>query len=202
VFCERCGLNFLPRQSFCTRCKVSATRHWFQLMSLITLAVAVLCNALVSTLLLPRLATGTHASAVFRAWLWFNYHAALYGWVPIAIALLAWDFLVWKEARPKVKGWFTRKLLTVSLAAGVAPMLPWWVPAGQPPGQFLAMISKYPGLPAGLAWIVVLVVVALLCADAESRDYLLGHGKTLSIISVATLLLVLTMTVVGWTVTS
>jgi hypothetical protein len=81
-------------------------------------------------------------------------------------------------------------------------MLPWWVPAGQPPGQFLAIISKYPGLPAGLAWIVVLVVVALLCADAESRDYLLGHGKTLSIISIATLLLVLTMTVVGWTVTS
>src|SRR4029077_3480567 len=147
VFCERCGLNFLPKQSFCTRCKVSATRHWFQLMSLVTLTVAVACNALVSTLLLPRLAAAAHGSGVFRAWLWFDYQAALYGWVPIAVGLLAWDFLVWKEARPKVKGWFTRKLLTFSLAAGVAPMLPWWVPAGQPPGQFLAMIGKYPGLP-------------------------------------------------------
>ncbi len=41
MFCERCGLNFLPRQSLCTRCKVSATRHWFQLMSLATLSVAI-----------------------------------------------------------------------------------------------------------------------------------------------------------------
>jgi len=64
------------------------------------------------------------------------------------------------------------------------------------------LIGKYPGLPAGLAWIVVLVVVVLLCADAESRDYLLGHGKALSVISISALLLVLTMTVVGWTVTS
>jgi hypothetical protein len=202
VFCERCGLNFLPKQSVCTRCKVSATRHWFQLMSLVTLTVAVACNALISMLMLPKLASGVHPSALFRAWLWFDYKAALYGWVPLAVGLLAWDFLVWKEARPKVKGWFTRKLLTFSLAAGVAPMLPWWVPAGQPPIQFLALISKYPGLPAVLAWAVVLVVVILLVSEAESRDYLLGHGKALSLISVCALLLVLTLMVVGWSVTS
>jgi len=181
---------------------VSATRHWFQLMSLVTLTVAVACNALISMLMLPKLAFGAHPSALFRAWLWFDYKAALYGWVPLAVGLLAWDFLVWKEARPKVKGWFTRKLLTFSLAAGVAPMLPWWVPAGQPPIQFLALISKYPGLPAVLAWAVVLVVVILLVSEAESRDYLLGHGKALSLISVSALLLVLTLMVVGWSVTS
>ena len=87
------------------------------------------------------------------------------------------------------------------LAAGFAPMLPWWVPAGQPPGQFLAMIGRYPGVPAALAWGVVLVVVVLLCSDAESRDYLLGHGKALSVVSVGALLAVLTMTMVGWSVT-
>jgi hypothetical protein len=201
VFCERCGLNFLPQQSFCTRCKVSATRHWFQLMSLLTLLLAVACNALVALVLLPRLSSGAHARPVFHAWLWADRQAALYGWVPIALGLLAWDLLVWKAARPKIKGWFTRKLLTLSLAAGVAPMLPWWIPAGQPPGQFLALIGKYPGLPTALAWGVVLVVVVLLCADAESRDYLLGHGKALSVISVSTLMLVLTMTVVGWAMT-
>jgi hypothetical protein len=178
-----------------------ATRHWFQLMSLITLLLAVLCNALVGLLLLPRLLEARHPSFVFRAWLWFDLKAALYGWVPIAAALLAWDILVWKAAKPKVKGWFTRKLLTFSLAAGVAPMLPWWVPAGQPPGQFLLMIGKYPGVPSLLAWGVVLVVVVLLCTNAESRDYLLGHGKALSVVSVGLLLLVLTMTVVGWSVT-
>jgi hypothetical protein len=201
VFCERCGLNFLPQQSFCTRCKVSATRHWFQLMSLLTLLLAVASNALVALVLLPRLSSGAHGRGVFRAWLWADRQAALYGWVPIAIGLLAWDLLVWKAARPKIKGWFTRKLLTLSLAAGIAPMLPWWIPAGQPPGQFLAMIGRYPGLPTALAWAVVLVVVVLLCADAESRDYLLGHGKALSVISVGTLMVVLTMTVVGWAMT-
>ncbi len=201
MFCERCGSNFLPKQSVCARCRVAATRHWFQLMSLSTLLVAVLCNALVGFLVLPRLAEGGHSRFLFRAWLWFDYKAALYGWVPIACALLAWDYLVWKSAKPRVKGWFTRKLLTFSLAAGLAPMLPWWIPAGQPPGQFLAMIGKYPGVPPLLAWAVVLVVVVLLCINAESRDYLLGHGKALSVVCLCLLLLVLTMAVVGWSFT-
>src|SRR2546429_2197153 len=34
-----------------------------------------------------------------------------------------------------------------------------------------------------LAWGVVLVVTIVLCIDPESRDYLLGHGRTLSIVS-------------------
>jgi len=167
-------------------------------MSMVTLLVAVACNAMVAMLLLPRFAAGPHARFVFRAWLWADEKAALYGWVPVAAALLAWDYLVWKEARPKIKGWFTRKLLTLSLAAGVAPLLPWWIPAGQPPGQFLSMIGKYPGVPVLLAWGVVLVVAVLLCIEAESRDYLLGHGRMLSVVSTGMLVLILAMTVVGW----
>jgi hypothetical protein len=200
MFCDRCGLNFLPKQSVCTRCKKVPTRYWFQLMSLVTIVVALGCNALLGMMLLPRLVTGHSSPFVFRAWWWVDKQAALYGWVPLAIALLAWDYLVWKAARPRVKGWFTRKLLTLSLAAGIAPMLPWWIPAGQPPGEFLSLIGKYPGLPAGLAWAVVLVVAVLLCADAESRDYLLGHGRALSIVSTSLLVVVLMMTVVGWSV--
>jgi hypothetical protein len=198
VFCDRCGLNFLPKQSVCTRCKRTPTRYWFQLMSLVTLVVAFGCNALLGIFLLPRLAL-THPSHFVHGWAWFDKQAALYGWVPLVIALLAWDYLVWKAARPKVKGWFTRKLLTFSLAAGVAPMIPWWIPASQPPTQFLALIGKYPGLPAALAWGVVLIVSVLLCIDPESRDYLLGHGRVLSIVSTSLLLVVLTLTVVGWT---
>jgi hypothetical protein len=204
LFCDRCGLNFLPKQSVCTRCNTSATRHWFQFMSLMTLLLAVACNALVALLLLPRLAESAHSAqsrALFRGWIWFDHQAAMYGWVPVAAGLLAWDYLVWKEARPKVRGWFTRKLLTLSLAAGVAPILPWWIPAGAPPGQFLSMIGKYPGLPVLLAWTVVLVVLVLLCIDAESRDYLLGHGKVLSLVSIGLLMVVLTMTVAGWAAT-
>lgn len=202
MFCDRCGLNFLPKQSVCTRCKRVPTRYWFQLMSLVILLVAVACNGLVAMFLLPRLALVPDAPAVFRAWWWFDHKAALYGWVPLVIGLLAWDYFIWKEARPKVKGWLTRKLLTLSLAAGVAPMLPWWIPAGQPPGEFLAMIGRYPGVPMLLAWSVVLIVVVLLCVDAESRDYLLGHGRTLSVISTGMLLVVLTLTIVGWSMTN
>src|SRR5256885_13552986 len=111
-----------------------------------------LFRSLVAFLLLPRLTSVAHPHFIFRGWMWFDRGLGLYGWVPLAMALLAWDFLVWKEARPKIKGWLTRKLLTISLAAGVAPILPWWLPAGQPPGQFLSMIGRYPGLPALLAW--------------------------------------------------
>lgn len=200
MFCERCGLGFLPKQSICSRCNVTATRHWFQLMSLATLLLAVLCNALVGLLLLPRLVEVRHPRDFFQAWLWFDRQAALYGWVPLAVGLLAWDYLVWKEARPKVQGWFTRKLLTFSLAAAVAPMLPWWIPAGQPPGEFLALIGKHPGVPVLLAWGVVLVVAVWLCSNAELRDYLLGHGKALSVVSLGLLLLVLTLTLVGWAI--
>lgn len=169
-------------------------------MSLVTLLLAVACNTVVTMLVLPSMMLKPHPQFIFRSWLWFDHQVALYGWVPIAAGLLAWDYLVWKEARPKIRGWFTRKLLTLSLAAGVAPILPWWIPAGAPPGQFMSMISKHPGLPALLAWCVVLVVVVLLCIDAESRDYLLGHGKVLSIVSLTLLLVVVSMTVVGWAV--
>ncbi len=201
MFCDRCGLNFLPKQSVCTRCRRVPTRYWFQLMSLVTLLVAVAANGLVAVFLLPRYSGVHNAHFVFRAWWWFDQKFALYGWVLFAVALLAWDYFIWKEARPKIKGWFTRKLLTLSLATGIAPMIPWWIPAGQPPGQFLSMIGRYPGLPAILAWAVVLVVSVLLCIDAESRDYLLGHGRILSVVSTGMLLLVLTMTVVGWSLT-
>ncbi len=201
MYCDRCGLNFLPKQSVCTRCKRVPTRYWFQFMSLVTIFVAVLCNTVLGLFLLPRLAMSNHGRVLFRGWYWFNQHAAMYGWVPLAVGLLAWDYFVWKEARPKVKGWFTRKLLTFSLAAGVAPLLPWWIPAGQPPSQFFDMIGRHPGVPVMLAWSVVLFVTVLLCIDPESRDYLLGHGRTLSLVSTGMLLLVLTMTVVGWSLT-
>jgi len=201
VFCERCGQGFLPRQSVCTRCNLAATRHWFQLMSLMTLVVAAFVNALVGQMLLPRLIERPHPRFMFRAWLWLDHGAAMYGWVPVVLGLLAWDYWVWRAARPKVKGWFTRKLLTFSLAAGIAPMLPWWVPAGQPPREFLSLIGRYPGVPILLAWGVVLLVLVLLCVNAESRDYLLGHGKVLSVVSLGVLLLVLAMTLVGWSIT-
>lgn len=200
MFCERCGLNFLPRQSMCTRCGAASTRHWLQMTSLVTLMVVVAANRLVLLFLLPSRATGQHAHLLFRGWLWFDQKTALYGWVPLAIGLLAWDIFVWHDARPKVKGWVTRKLLTLALMAGIAPIIPWWMPADQPPRNFMTAIAKYPGLPSAVAWGVVLFVITLLCVNAETRDSLLGHGKILSLVSLGMLLLLVALTIVGWSI--
>ena len=56
-------------------------------------------------------------------------------------------------------------------------------------------------MPALLAWGVVLLVTILLCIDPESRDYLLGHGRILSIVSTGMLILILGLTIVGWSLT-
>lgn len=201
MFCERCGLNFLPKQSVCTRCGAAGTRYWLQLIGLTTLLLAFVCNSLVGWALLPRHAGIGRAHSIFAAWLWLDDKVALYGWVPLALGILAWDLLVWqKSRRPKVRGWLARKLLTFSLVAGVTPFIPSWVPAGQPPQNFLTMIKSHPGLPLGLAWGVVLVVIALVCMESETRDSLLGQGKVLSLMGLGVLMLVVALTIWGWSV--
>ena len=202
MFCERCGLNFLPRQSVCTRCGDVATRHWLQLMSLSTLMVAVAANALLACFLLPRRMqghAGHSATALFRGWCWTNDKIALYGWVPVVVGLLAWDFFVWQASgtRLKVKRWVTRKMLTFALLASVAPFVPAWLPAGQPSPNFMMAMRTHPGVPSALAWGVVLVVVTLLCVNGETRDSLLGHGKVLSLVSLAIILLLMGLTIAG-----
>lgn len=202
MFCERCGLNFLPRQSICTRCGAAATRHWLQLIGLATLMLAFACNSLVAWYLLPRHVSGHESRMLFRGWFWLDDKIALYGWVPLAIGLLVWDFLVLRGSRrPKVRGWVTRKLLTFSLVAGVTPFIPSWVPAGQPSQNFFHMIRSHPGMPLALAWGVVVIVISLVCAEAETRDSLLGQGKVLSVVGLAILFLLLGMTIWGWSVT-
>jgi hypothetical protein len=198
LFCERCGQNFLPKQSVCTRCGDVATRHWLQLVSLITLLVAVVGNGLMAWFLLPYRVNSAHARFLIRGWIWVNTKFSLYGWVPVAAGLLAWDLFVWRASRPKVKGWVTRKLLTFTLLAGVAPFIPWWVPAGQPPKNFLTALNSHPGLPALLSWGIVLAVIILICINSETRDSLLGHGKTLSLVSLGALLILLALTIAGW----
>jgi hypothetical protein len=198
LFCERCGQNFLPKQSVCTRCGDVAARHWLQLVSLIALLVAVVGNSLVAWFLLPHSTASPHPRFFFRAWIWVDAKTSLYGWVPVALGLLAWDIFVWRRSRPKVKGWVTRKLLTFTLLAGMAPLIPWWVPAGQPPQSFLTVVGSHPGLPSLLSWGLILLVIILLCINSETRDSLLGHGKALSLVSLGALLLLLGLTIVGW----
>jgi hypothetical protein len=197
MFCDGCGHKFSRKESVCPDCQAAPAQHWLQLIGLAMLLAAVGANALVGHFLLPRMAI-SHRTGFFRAWLWFDLKASIYGWVPITAGLLAWDYFVWVGERPKVKGWATRKLLTFTLASAVAPMLPWWVPAGQPPGQFLDMIGKHPGVPAALAWGSIVLVTLLLCTNAETRNRLLGRGPTLGLVGLSSLLLVFGMALAGW----
>jgi hypothetical protein len=168
----------------------------------LTLFLTFLCNSLLAWQLLPRLTSVHHAAIYFRVWLWLTDQTAIYGWAPIAIGLLAWNYSVRRKNRQKVKGWLTRKLLSFVLVAGITPILPWWVPAGQPPQNFMSLIGRYPGLPSGLAWAAITLVIVLLCSNSESRLALLGKGRVLSAVSVSSLLLLLALTLVGWSLAS
>lgn len=198
MYCEHCGLQVLPKRPVCSRCGVSPTHHWFQLMSLVTLAVAVVCNALIGWFFLPRMVATHPAQPVFRAWLWLDQKGSLYGWAPLALGLLVWDYFLWKSGRPKIRGWVTRKLLTLVLVAGITPIIPWWLPAGQPPQRILSALASHAGFPTLVAWGIVLVVLALVCMNSETRERLLGRGKALSLVSLLALLLILGMTLFGW----
>ncbi len=203
MYCEHCGLKIFPERPVCTRCGRAASHEWVQLISLAILLLATIGNSAAGLFLLPKL-TARHPSVLlYRGWLWADREGSLYGWMPLAAALLLWEFLVWRKIRKakpvtKIKGWVGRKILTFVLAAGFAPILPWWVPANQPSERTLAALSRYPGLPCAISWSGVLIVAVVLSAKAETRDCLLGRGKTLSLVSLAALALFLTLTLFGW----
>lgn len=75
------------------------------------------------------------------------------------------------------------------------------MPANQVPYQFLSLIGKYNGLPPTLAWATVGFVLTLLCLHRQTRDSLLGRGHALSLVSLGALLSLLTLTVIGWSLT-
>ena len=110
------------------------------------LLLALIANSLAGWFVLPRLVAAHPSQFFFRAWFWLDLKAALYGWMPLATVLLAWEFFVWRKIRkhkpmPAFKGWVSRKLLTFVLAAGFAPVIPWWIPAGQPSDKALAALN-------------------------------------------------------------
>jgi len=207
MYCQNCGLQIFPEKPQCTRCGAAPAQQYFQLMALGVLLITLVGNLLTSWLLLPRLVATHPQNYLYRAWLWTDVEGARYGWMPLAAALLAWEWFVWRKIRkkrqtaPKIKGWVSRKLLSFVLAAGFAPMLPWWIPIGQPSDKTLAAMASYPGLPCAISWTAILIVSVVLCLKADTRDMVLGRGKVLSIVSLGCLALFLTLTLVGWSFT-
>jgi hypothetical protein len=203
VYCENCGLQIFPEKQMCTRCGNVPTQQFVQLSALAILLVVIICNTLAAEMLLPRVVAAHPHAFLFRAWLWSDHECAKYGWIPLAGALLLWELLVWRKIRkkkiaPRIKSWFSRKVLTFVLAAGFAPILPWWLPAGQPSDKTMALLTRYPGLPLAISWGAILVVAVVLCLKAETRDLLLGRGRVLTGVSLGVLALFLALTLLGW----
>src|SRR5438445_215807 len=156
-------------QSVCTRCRVTSTRHWFQLMSLVTLGVAATCNSLAACLVLPRLAAGhqhrfavSHEGFAIRGLLIFAFAPGL---VPL--------FPNW--IRPPA---------AVLVTTAKLPHLP-----------VLTAVSGFTWL---LPWGMVGLAAALLCINAQTRDSLLGHGRVLSAVSLVVLVMVLMLTLLAF----
>lgn len=203
MYCENCGLQIFAEKQSCTRCGTLPTQQFVQLTALAILLLTIIGNSVAGWMLLPKLAASHPRLFLFRAWLWSDQECAKYGWMPLAAALLAWEFFVWRKIRkrkavPKLKGWFSRKVLTFVLAAGFAPILPWWLPVGQPSDKTLAALARYPGLPCAVSWTAISVVAVILCLKAETRDLLLGRGKVLTCVSLGMLTLFLALSLLGW----
>ena len=96
IFCDRCGEAFAPKKPVCVGCGATPARHWLQLTSLMVFVLAAFCNALVCWFLLPRLVS-VRSAQVFRGWLWLDEKASIYGWAPIIMAILAWDYFIWRR---------------------------------------------------------------------------------------------------------
>ena len=207
MYCENCGLQIFPEKPRCTRCGAAPPQQFVQLLALAVLLLTLIGNSLAGWLLLPKLAANHPQHVFFRAWLWTDLKGAQYGWMPLAAALLAWEWFVWRKVRkkrqtvPKIKGWVSRKVLSFVLAAGFAPMLPWWIPIGQPSDKTLAALASYPGLPCAVSWSAILIVSVVLCIKADTRDLVLGRGRVLSLLSLGCLTAFLALTLVGWSFT-
>jgi len=206
VYCEYCGLKMFPEHPVCSRCGKAPSHEWIQFTSLMVIFLAVLANAIAGWFLLPRVVYAHPSGWLFRGWLWVDQEAAVYGWMPMAGGLLIWEFYVWRKVRKakpitKVRSWVSRKILTFVLAAGFAPVLPWWIPAGQPSEKTMALLTRFPGLPCAVSWGAILIVSIVLCCKAETRNLLLGSGKALSLVSLGAMTVFLTLTLVGWSLT-
>jgi len=200
LFCEDCGLQFLPKESVCSRCGSVPTRQWLQLVSLLTLVVTFTCNSLVDLYLLRRLVAGNSHFLSFRAWLWFNDGFSTYGWAAIAIFLLVWSIWSRQDWVKQITEWVTRGLLVLLLAGGAAAALLPHVP-GRRAAEIRAFLGRHHDAELLLPWGIVALVAGVLCLDSETRDSLLGRGRLSTLISAGILLVMLTMMLQAWSAT-
>ena len=200
MFCEDCGLQFLPKESVCSRCGSIPTRQWLQLTTLLMLMVTFACKSLVDLYLLRRLIAGRSHSLSIRAWAWFNEGFSLYGWVLVAVSLLVWSIWSRRDWTKQITEWMTRGLLILLLLAGGAAALLPHIPGRRAAG-IRTVLSRYHDGALMLPWGIVALVAGVLCLNTETRDSLLGRGRLSTVISAGILLMVLTMILQAWSAT-
>lgn len=199
MFCEDCGLQFLPKESVCSRCGGVPTRQWLQLVSLLTLVVTFACNSLVDLYLLRRVAGRSHSISL-RAWLWFNDGFSSYGWVAVALFLLVWSIWSRPDWVREITEWVTRGLLILLLLAGAAAAILPLIP-GRRAAAIRAILGRHHDAALMLPWGIVALVAGVLCLNSETRDSLLGRGRLSTLISAVILLVMLTMILQAWSAT-
>ncbi len=196
MFCDRCGMQMLAMQSTCG-CGAVATRHWLQFVSLLTLMLAGGTNFFITLYVLPRFFAGVEHSAVVSAWLWTSEILSVYGWVLIAVALLIWAFWPHHGYTPETPVRVAQGLLILALLVGIANTVFPMISAGWAAGVN-SFLSGYVGLILVLPWALVVLSLGGICVNAETRDFLLGTGKILSLVSLAVILTVITLSTLSW----
>lgn len=198
MFCERCGQQFLPHESVCTRCREAPTRQWLQLIGLAMLAITVVFNSFSAATLFPRLAASGAQSWQFHVWFQLDDLFSEYGWIAAAVAVLVWSFWGRRGYQLRKREWLARVLLILLLLVAGIGALPL-------PKKFLgraaeirSTLQNSPGLGPTLAWVPIVLVVGILCLNNETRDSLLGHGRVLSLVSLCLLCLMLALATMGW----
>ena len=198
MFCDRCGQQFLPRETVCAKCRAVSARYCLQLAGLATLALAIACNSYSSLALFPRLLAAHHAWP-FRVWIKLNGALSAYGWAAAAAGLLVWSFWLRRGYRIQKEEWLARVLVIQLLAVGFIALPIRWMS-----WKFFAAvrlaIAEHRAIAPTAAWAMVILVAGLLCMDADVRESLVGQGRLLNVVCLVVLLLVMTMTLAGWAV--
>jgi hypothetical protein len=190
IHCEECGLQ-MNGQSICPRCRASPTRLWLQFASLVMLGVLTAYNYILVLNFLP---TRVPREYVARAWLNVSEFGWLYGWIVLGVYLPAWAYYTRKkyghslETGVRVGVGFVVILL---IGAGARPIFPrsGWTWAE----RLRTSLDSYPELGIVLGWAVVALALVSICCNCESRDRLLGRGKGLSLLALASLCIILAL---------
>ena len=196
MFCDKCGLQMLAVQSTCG-CGAVATRHWLQFVSILTLLLAGATNFFVVRSVVPAFLGDAPPSLFVSAWVGTSEFLSVYGWIVLAVALLVWAFWPHHGYTPETPVRIGQGLLILALLSGVTGVIFPFIGADWAKGvnDFLA---GNPGVIPTLNWSLVVLALGGICYNAETRDFLLGTGKILSMVSLGVLSLVIILSIATW----